>query len=129
MAATAPAHAPARPQRAPRTQPAPRRAPATRTRTRTRPAARPRVAGGVLWIVIVAVLLAGVVAVNVAALQLNVESQRLDERRDKALAANATAQSELSSLGAASRIDAAARAMGLVQASETSYVRPRHKGR
>ena len=46
-----------------------------------------------LWIVIVAVLLAGVVAVNVAALQLNVESQRLDERRDKALAANAAAQS------------------------------------
>ncbi len=82
-----------------------------------------------LWIVIVAVLLAGVVAVNVAALQLNVESQRLDERRDKALAANAAAQSELSSLGAASRIDAAARAMGLEPASETSYVRPRPKNR
>ena len=32
-------------------------------------AARPRVAGGVLWIVLVAVLLAGIVAVNVAALR------------------------------------------------------------
>ncbi len=125
MAATAPAHAPARPQRAPRTAPAPRRAPATRTRR----AARPRVAGGVLWIVIVAVLLAGVVAVNVAALQLNVESQRLDERRDKALAANAVAQSELSSLGAASRIERAARAMGLVAPTETSYVGVRRKDR
>ncbi len=86
-------------------------------------------AGGVLWIVIVAVLLAGVVAVNVAALQLNVESQRLDERRDKALAANATAQSELSSLGAATRVEAAARAMGLVKPSQTSYVRVRPKDR
>jgi cell division protein FtsL len=77
----------------------------------------------------VAALLAGVVAVNVAALQLNVESQRLDERKDKALTANAAAQSELSSLGAASRIEAAARSMGLVAPSETSYVRPRHRDR
>jgi cell division protein FtsL len=77
----------------------------------------------------VAVLLAGVVAVNVAALQLNVESQRLDERRDKALTAKATAESELSSLGAASRIEAAARSMGLVAPSETGYVRIRHRDR
>jgi cell division protein FtsL len=77
----------------------------------------------------VAALLAGVVAVNVAALQLNVESQRLDERKDKALTANAAAQSELSSLGAASRIEAAARSMGLVAPSETSYVRPRSRNR
>ena len=77
----------------------------------------------------VAVLLAGVVAVNVAALQLNVESQRLDERRDKPLAANAAAQSELSSLGAATRIEAAARSLGLVAPVETSYVRVRPRDR
>ena len=77
----------------------------------------------------VAALLAGVVAVNVAALQLNVESQRLDERRDKALAANAAAQSELSSLGAATRIEAAARSLGLVAPVETSYVRIRPRDR
>ena len=62
-------------------------------------------------------------AVNVAALQLNVESQRLDERKDKALAANAAAQSELSSLGAATRIESAARSLGLVAPAQTSYVR------
>ena len=126
MAATTRAHAHPRPQRAaPRPAPRPRRSPAPRAR----PAARPRVAGGVLWIVMVAALLAGVVAVNVAALQLNVESQRLDERRDKALAANAAAQSELSSLGAATRIEAAARSLGLVAPVETSYVRIRPRDR
>jgi cell division protein FtsL len=126
MAAAARAQVHPRPQRAaPRPAPRPRRSPAPRARV----AARPRVAGGVLWIVMVAALLAGVVAVNVAALQLNVESQRLDERKDKALTANAAAQSELSSLGAASRIEAAARSMGLVAPSETSYVRPRNRDR
>ena len=77
----------------------------------------------------VAVLLAGVVAVNVAALQLNVESQRLDARKDKALTANAAAQSELSSLGAATRIEAAARSMGLVAPADTTYVRVRPRDR
>ena len=52
----------------------------TRRRSVTRPASRrhakARPFGGVLWILLAAVLLAGVVAVNVAVLQLNV---RLDE--------------------------------------------------
>jgi cell division protein FtsL len=76
------------------------------------------------------VLLAGIVAVNVAALRLNVESQRLDERIDKARADKASAQSELSSLGASSRIEAVGRqSLGLVEAPEASYVRVRRPGR
>jgi hypothetical protein len=52
-----------------------------RPRRLARPRRLPRVAertvaGGVLWIVVVAVLLAGIVALNVAVLRLNV---RLDE--------------------------------------------------
>jgi cell division protein FtsL len=123
MAATARAHA--RPQRAAPT-PRPGRPPAPRARR----ASRPRVAGGVVWIALVAVLLAGIVAVNVAALRLNVESQRLDERIDKARADKASAQSELSSLGASSRIEAVGRqSLGLVEAPEASYVRVRRPGR
>lgn len=123
MAATARAHA--RPQRAapaPAPRPRPRRAPARRPR----PAPRPRVAGGVLWIALVAVLLAGIVAVNVAALRLNLESQRLEERRQELQAENAGAASRLSSLGAASRVETAARGrLGLVDAEQASYVRAR----
>ena len=56
------------PVASPRRRSRPRNAPGRRARTRP--------FGGVVWIVILAVLLAGVVAVNVAVLQLNV---RLDE--------------------------------------------------
>ena len=55
-------------------------------RPRRRPAAprrrpRPRPFGGVVWIVVLAVLLAGVVAVNVAVLQLNVQLDELGRER------------------------------------------------
>jgi cell division protein FtsL len=120
VAAAAPAQA--RPQRA-----APARAPASRPRRaparRARPAARPRVAGGVLWIVLIAALLAGIVAVNVAALRLNLESQRLDTRQDELLTENAAAASKLSSLASASRIEATAvRELGLERAGADSVV-------
>lgn len=129
MAAAAPARA--RPQRAapapaPRTRPRPQRAPARRPR----PVARPRVAGGVVWIVLVAALLAGIVAVNVAALRLNLQSQRLEERRQELVADNVALASELSGLGAASRVESAARGrLGLVDAEAASYVKVRRPGR
>jgi cell division protein FtsL len=119
----APARAPARPRRvAPPPPPGrPRRPPARRARTR--PRGRFRIAGGVVWIGLVAMLLAGIVAVNVAALRLNLESQRLEERKQDLLAENATAASELSSLASAARIEAVARtSLGLVPAEETRYV-------
>ena len=81
-----------------------------------------------VWIVLVAVLLAGIVAVNVAALRLNLESQRLEEQRDKVAAANADASSELSSLAAAARVEATGRAsLGLVAATDPAYVRAKKR--
>jgi cell division protein FtsL len=127
-----PARAPARPGRAAPAAPPPRPrrtpAPPGGAQQRVRAPARPRVAGGVLWIGLVAVLLAGIVAVNVAALRLNLESQRLEERKQDLLAENATAASELSSLASAARIEAVARtSLGLVPAEETTYVRVRKR--
>ena len=75
---------------------------------------------------LVAVLLAGIVAVNVAALRLNLESQRLEEQRDKLVASNAERKSELSSLAAAARVEAVGKASGLTLATEPAYVRARH---
>ena len=96
---------------------------------RRRPAARPapaaRAVGGVVWIVVLAVFLAGVVAVNVAVLQLNVRLDGLGRERIQLRADNARLSSQLSSAGAAARIESEAKArLGLVQAdaNSTSYV-------
>ncbi|MBA2614516.1 MAG: cell division protein FtsL [Actinobacteria bacterium] len=118
MAVAAPARAP---QRA-----APRPAPAEPRRSPRPVQTRPRVAGGVIWIALVAFLLAGVVALNVAALQLNLESQRLEERKEKLLGENAAAASELSGLAASARIEQVAREeLGLVDPAQITYVRIR----
>jgi cell division protein FtsL len=125
VAATAPAQP--RPRR-PQPKPAPR--PAVRPAPRPRAAGRPRVAGGVVWIVLVSVLLAGIVAINVAALRLNLDLQRLEERKDRLRAENATTASELSNLAAAARVEAVARdSLRLVPPIETTYLRVRHRDR
>jgi cell division protein FtsL len=123
MAATAPAQP--RPRRAVE-QPARRVAPtpAAPPRPRARANARPRLAGGVAWIVLVAALLAGIVALNVAALRLNLEVQRLNEEKKQLATENAGSASELSTLAASARIEAMARRkLGLVAPVETTYVR------
>jgi cell division protein FtsL len=89
------------------------------------PTARPRAWGGVVWIVVLGVLLAGVVAVNVAVLQLNVRLDGLGRERIQLRADNARLSSQLSSAGAAARIESEAKTrLGLVQAdaNSTSYV-------
>jgi cell division protein FtsL len=87
-------------------------APAPRARPRKRPAAaarsRRRARGGVLWIAISAVLLAGVVFVNVAVLQLNLRLDDATRQRAKLRAENAARQSQLSRLLASPRIQARA---------------------
>jgi hypothetical protein len=68
------------------------------------------------------------VALNVAALRLNLETQRLDEQKEKLLGENAAAASELSALAAADRIEQAARVrLGLVQPDQVRYVKARPK--
>ena len=103
-------------------------APAAPRRPR-RPAPRPlpaaRAFGGVVWIVVLAVFLAGVVAVNVAVLQLNVRLDELGRERVQLRADTARLRSQLSSAAAAARIASLARTrLGLVRAdpATTSYV-------
>jgi cell division protein FtsL len=100
------------------------RRPAARAKTRSK--AKPRlVGGGVLSIVLFAALLAGVVAVNVAVLRLNVELDRSGRERSQLKADVAGLRAELSSSSATSRIaQVATEELGLVQADPetTTYV-------
>ena len=91
----------------------PRRRPSPRAAARRK--ARPF--GGVLWIVVAAVLLAGVVAVNVAVLQLNVRLDELGRERIQLQAETKRLRSQLSSASANARIESQARTkLGLVRA-------------
>jgi hypothetical protein len=108
-------------------------APAPRPRRRAAPAAAPaprrrasgrRLTGGILWISALALLLAGVVAVNVAVLRANVGVNRLDKQELQLQAQNAALASQVSSAGAALKIESTARRLGLVPAlaTDTSYI-------
>ena len=102
-----------------RPQPKPRPAP----RAVKRP--QRRVTSGVVWIGVVAVLLAGVVALNVAVLRLNMQLDRLARERADLRAQNAALSVQLSSQASAPRIQRlAAKRLGYVQATpdQTSYV-------
>jgi cell division protein FtsL len=99
--------------------------PRPRRRPAARPIARARAFSGVFWIVLFGALLAGVVAVNVAVLQLNVRFDELGRERIELRADNARLRSQLSSASAAAQIEAQARKrLGLVRAdpSTTVYV-------
>src|SRR6266576_2092791 len=101
-------------------------------RTRPRVAKRERrVTGGVFWIGVVAVLLAGVVAMNVAVLRLNMKLDRLGRERADLRAENAALSVQLSSAASAPRIQGlAAKRLGYVQATpdQTSYLTLPHYG-
>ena len=92
-----------------RALPAPAR---TRARTRPRaargPASRRRVAGGVVWIGIVGVLLAGVVALNVAVLRLNMKLDDVGRERTQLRAENAQLSTQIAARAASGRIVAIA---------------------
>jgi cell division protein FtsL len=79
----------------------------------------------VLWIVLFASLLAGVVAVNVAVLRLNLELDGVSRERMQLRADLANIRAELSSVAATAQIERKAEdELGLVQAhpDETVYV-------
>lgn len=103
--------------------------PASGKARRAKPkAARSRApfAGGVAWILVVGVMLAGIVAVNVLVLQLNMEFDGLSRERAQLRADNALLRSRLSSASSQLRIEDAARAeLGLQEADvlTTTYVR------
>lgn len=78
---------------------------------------------GVAWIVIVGTLLAGLVALNVAVLQLNVRLDRLGRERATLRDENAALASQLSSAQSSPRIQNLAHSrLGLVPAADPTYV-------
>jgi cell division protein FtsL len=86
--------APARPRSRPKPKP--------RARRKVEP--RRRVAGGVVWIGFVAALLAGVVALNVAVLRLNVRLDETQRERNQLRADNAQLNTEIAAKAASGRI-------------------------
>jgi hypothetical protein len=116
VASPAPARAPQRSRRPPQR-------PAAPVRSKRRGAQR-RVRGHIVWMILFALLLFGVVAVNVAVLRAHVAVTRLDDQRARLQAQNQALASRLSADSSAPRIEAAAHRLGLVQApaAETSYL-------
>jgi cell division protein FtsL len=92
-----------------------------------RTAVKPRLlSGGVVWIVFFAVLLSGVVAVNVAVLRLNLERDRVSGERTQLQADISRLRSQVSTAEASTRVEAKAQKdLGLVPADpdKTVYVR------
>jgi cell division protein FtsL len=100
-------------------------APGRKPRAATRPRRRRHVSSGVVWIAVFGALLAGVVAINVAVLQSNIQLDKLAEQRANLRAENAALESQVSAAAAGPRIAGlAARRLGLQEATsdQTTYV-------
>jgi cell division protein FtsL len=83
----------------------------------------------VVWIVLLAALLGGIVALNVAALQLNVRLDKLAREKAELHATNTALASQLSSAGSAPQIERLAqRKLGLEPAADPTYVRLKARG-
>ena len=102
-----------------------RRAPRARTRAvpRRRTEGR-RLTGGIVWIAAFAVLLTGVVALNVAVLRVNMTLNNLNRQQLELQSENQSLASQLSSAGSSLRIEQVAHRFGLVPAlaADTSYL-------
>jgi cell division protein FtsL len=94
-------------------------APRPRRRGRARNA---RARGGILWIAVGGILLAGVVFVNVAVLQLNLRLDTASAERSKLLADDAALQTQYARLMSSPRISAAATRLGLQYEDPSQYV-------
>ena len=82
----------------------PRARPKTKPRAKQKVEPRRRVAGGVVWIGLVAALLAGVVALNVAVLRLNIRLDQTQSERNQLRADNAQLNTEIAAKAASGRI-------------------------
>jgi cell division protein FtsL len=105
----------------------PVRKPRSRAEARPRPRRRAQglqVSGGIFWISAFAILLAGVVALNVAVLRVNMSVGNLNKQQLELQAQNQTLASEVSSAGSSILIERTARRLGLVPApaADTSYL-------
>ncbi len=75
-----------------------------------------------VWMVVFAVLLVGVVAVNVAVLRANVSVNNLDKKIAQLQQGNANLASQYSSATAAPRVEAAAHRDGLIPAPALTLI-------
>ena len=116
VAAPVPARAPARKRARPRDLDQKRARPAPRRRAK----AKGGVAGGLAWIVVAGVLLAGIVALNVAVLRLNIRLDHLNTESNQLRADNAALGAQLSATVSSPRIQALAKARGYVPADPTT---------
>ena len=83
------------------------------------------IGGGVFWILLLAALLAGVVAVNVAVLRLNLQLDEAGRERTELKTDIARLRSEISSAAATTRIERLAEGeLGLVEVrpEDTTYI-------
>lgn len=106
-------------------EPLPKALPRRRTKAAAKPKAQKRsrrtlrVRAPLLWMVVFAVLLVGVVAVNVAVLRAHVSVNDLDAKISQLQQENARLASAVASATAAPRVEAAARRAHLVPATGT----------
>jgi cell division protein FtsL len=84
-------------------------------RRRSRPRTTRLRAGGVVWLVVVAALLGGIVAVQVEALRANIELGRLDDQAAQLRTSNQNAAADIAYLQNSARIDSFARRAGMVR--------------
>jgi cell division protein FtsL len=97
---------------------APGAVPTSRSRDRS------RLGRTLAWIALVAALLAGIVALNVAVLQLRMERGRLQSQIVEIRAENTRLEADISAEAARGRVEAAAGGrLGLVQPSRPTYLR------
>jgi cell division protein FtsL len=77
----------------------------------------------VVWILVVAALLAGIVALNVGVLRLNMEGEQLDEEYNRLVTRHQELEAEFSRTAAAGRIEGLAlHRLGLVRAEDRRYL-------
>lgn len=77
----------------------------------------------VVWIAVIAALLGGIVALNVAVLQLRVERGSIRSDIARIRTENAKLEAELSTAAAIGRTQARSSQLGLVRAPDKSYVK------
>jgi hypothetical protein len=101
----------------------PRPKPAARPKPRAHAARRPGLLGGVVWIAVLAALLGGIVALNVAVLQLNQRLERANARAAELKAAKVTLEGQLSSADSIPEVSSIAQnRLGLVSAPPDQVV-------
>jgi cell division protein FtsL len=82
-------------------------------------------AGGAVWVVVLAALLGGIVALNVAALRDSIDVNRLSAHAQQLQDENRLLRNEVTNLSSPSSIGMAAQKLGMVPAdpNTTHYVR------